>query len=136
MFKIILFCLLCAAIYIVYPYAWYTPEQRNLRRHCKIGEVCILPENEKVVNGRTNFQPHEPKIAYLVYDDPNDLTTAVLEDFNGMFDKDVWKVVRKKRRTESEKQYGMKVYPAIVKYYRNDQMMWKKKLVKKTNDTN
>lgn len=127
MIKVVVLCILCVAIYIMHPYALYTPEQRYLRRDCSIGNVCVLSNDQEIVTDK--FRPHEPKVAELVYEDSADLTKERLADFDGMFGNDVWKIARQLHRTEREKQFGPKeAYPVQINYYHREKLMWKKKL--------
>lgn len=125
MWKLFLFCTLCIAVYFLYPYALFTPEQRYLRSNCTIGKVCLLPKDQKVVTEK--FTAHEDKIAHLVYEDPADLNETTIGEFDQMFGPDVWKVARMLIRTEHQKVHGPETYyPANIQYWKKDTLMWKK----------
>ena len=130
MIKLVVFCVLCLAVYFLYPYALYTPEQRYLRAKCTRGKVCVLPDDQQVVTEK--FTAHEPKIAHFVYEDLADVNDTSLATFEDMFGSDVWKVVRKYHRTEREKIYGpAHAHPSYVEYWNNDRMLWKQRLLSK-----
>ena len=127
MIKVVVFCTLCITVYFLYPYALFTPEQRYLRSKCTIGEVCILPEDQKVATEK--FTAHEPKIAHFIYEDSADLNETTIGEFDQMFGPDVWKVARKLIRTNHEVVHGPETYyPIVVEYWKKDRLMWRKNI--------
>ena len=120
--KIILLLVLVVLCVVVYPFAFFTPEQRSLRRACTVGKVCSVGDD--VVN--SDFTPHEKKIAHMIYEIPP--SDEMLADFDAMFDDTTWKIVRKKRRTDREATLGPPVYPTKIEFWRMDEHMWTKTL--------